>query len=810
MIPSVTIKPIISVMIFSHLKLTIRNLLSQKSYTIINIIGLSVGIAAFLLILLHINYELGYNKEFPESSRLYRCVEIQQAPGVGEQHVAVTMGPLAPALKKDFPEIEESARILHWGSQTLEYNNEIFDQRFVVFADTSIVDLFGIDIIQGDKNKALSDVSSIIISERVAKRIFNDSDKIIGEIIRINDKPLTITGIMRNQSEQSSFRIEAIIPFEYILNKYTWLNSWGNNSMDTYIRLAENVDVDELEKKFPEFINSYTDNEESDYPWSLYLQCVEDIHLNSGHIKFQVMNYHQGNRSMVMAFAIIAGLIILLACINFINISIAQSVKRSKEVGIRKVMGAEPVRLMRQFLGESTILTLIAILISLALVYLLLPFFNEILSVDLKIDFINNPIFNVWLLAILAFVSLTAGMYPAFYLSRFEPMKVLKSRIDTKGSSSGLLTKILVVFQFIISIGMIFSIMVIYSQFDYAINKDLGINYENVISIKLYNKNDSENVEFLKSKLLQNPNVKDVSFVADINGVSGSQSRITVDDTSETNISVRWGFVDYNYFDMMDIPIIAGRNFDKGYAFDDSCSAIVNRAAVEYLKWDDPINKKFNPFLDTITKMRVIGVIEDYNYYSINERIEPAIFMINPERSYILAVKVNAVNQQETIDYMEEVWTNQFPSLPFNYHVATERIRNEYNGIESILSIFSMFTILSLVISCLGLYGLTAIVVERKTREIGIRKVFGSSIPQIVKSLIGNFIYLVFIAGLIATPITWYLMNLSLDNFAYHITITWVYPVIAILVTVIIAAATIIYHAVMAALADPVETLRYE
>ena len=480
-------------MILNYIKLGIRNLFDQKSYSIINVVGLSIGIAAFILIFLHIQYELGFNKHIPNSSELYRCVEIQQAPGVGEQHVAVTMGPLGPALVKDFPEIEKAVRMLYWGARPLEYNDQIYDQNYVVFIEPQVFDLFGVKLLRGDTATALKELNSIVLSEKVAIKIFGSVDESLDKLINISGKPFKVTGVMENQPVQASIQMEVLVPYDYMANQYTWLEGWNNNSIDTYVRLNKNTNINDLTSKFPEFINNYTDNEESDWPWSLYLQPVKDIHLHSGHIKFQVSNYKQGNITMVYAFSIIAALIILLACINFINISIAQSVKRSKEVGIRKVMGAEPINLMNQFLGESTILTFISITIAMLFVYMLLPVFNELLSVGLKIDFINNWIFNIGLVCILILVSLIAGIYPAFYLSRFNPMMVLKSGIDVKGSSSGWLTKSLVIFQFVISIGMIFSISVIYDQFKYALNKDIGINYTNILSIKLYDKTDEEN-----------------------------------------------------------------------------------------------------------------------------------------------------------------------------------------------------------------------------------------------------------------------------------------------------------------------------
>jgi putative ABC transport system permease protein len=797
-------------MIFNYIKLGIRNLLNQKSYTIINVVGLSIGIAAFLLIFLHIQYELGFNKHIPEAKRLYRCVEIQQAPGVGEQHVAVTMGPLAKALVNDFPEIEKAVRILYWGPRPIEYNNQFFNQDFVVFIDPEVFDLFGVKLIAGDTATALKETNSFVVSKKVAEKMFGSVEGAMGKIIQINSKPFHVTGVMEDQNEQASFRMEGLIPFEYMEANFTWLKGWNNNSLDTYVRLKEGTDAEALKEKFPDFVKAHSDTEDSDWLWKLYLQPVEDIHLKSGHIKFQVMNYNQGNITMVYMFSMIAALIILLACINFINLSIAQSVKRSREVGMRKVMGADRFNLMNQFLGESFIITLLSVILALLLVYFMLPYFNEILGATFKLDFYNNWIFNIGLFMILALVSVVAGIYPAFYLSRYNPIKVLKSGIESEGSYSGWLTKGLVVFQFVISIGMIFSIAVTYDQFKYALNKDKGINYTDVLSINLYEKNTEENVAFLKNEFLLNSNVKDVSFVSDVNGVAGSQGAITVDDTAETRITVRYGFVDYNFFDMMEIPIIAGRNFDRNYAFDDSVSMILNRAAIEYLGWEDPIGKQFKPFMDTITKRKVIGVIEDYHYYSIHSKIEPAIYLINPDRSYNLAVKINNTNKEETIAYLEETWNSHFPGIPFNYQMAVDRVQKDYKNEESTFKIFTLFTLLSLVISCLGLYGLTALIVERKNREIGIRKVFGGSVLQIVKLILSNFIILIVIAGTIATPIAWYLMNQALDSFAYHISITWVYFAEAIFMALLVAIITIIYHALKAATSNPVETLRYE
>lgn len=798
-------------MIYNYLIIGIRNLLHQKTYSIINIFGLTIGLAAFLLIALHIQNELGFNKHIPENHRLYRCVEKQYAPGVGEQHVAVSMGPLGKALVNDFPEIVKSVRLMYWGPRPIRYEDNFFDQEFLVFSDPEVFDLFGVKLIKGDTANALKEPKSIVISKKIAEKIFGSIENAMGKMVYLQDTvSFRVSGVMEDQPIQASFRMEALVPFSLMENKFEWLKGWNNNSLDTYVRLNEGVDLKELESKFPEFIANHTEPDDSDWHWELYLQPVPDIHLKSEHIKFQVMNYKQGNFNMVLAFSIIAGLIILLACINFVNLAIARSVQRAKEVGMRKVVGASSTNLMNQFMGESVIITFISIILSVLLVELLLPTFNDILGTDLLVDLTGNWIFNIGLIAILVLVSVIAGSYPAFYLTRFQPIKVLKNGLGPEDSSSNLLTKGLVVFQFVISIGMIFSIAVTSDQFRYAMNKDIGINYTDVLSIRLFSKNDEASVQFLKNEFLKNPNVLDVSFVSEVNGVGGSQGPITVDDTTETSVTVRYGFVDYNFFEMMGIPIIIGRNFDKKNSLDETESLIINRATVEYLGWENPIGKTFMPFDDTIQKRKVIGVIEDYHYYSIHSKIEPAIYVINPERSFSLAVKIHSNNQEKTISSLEEIWTNQFPGLPFDYQMAEDMMNEYYAGEKSTLKIFSFFTILSLIISCLGLYGLTSLMIEKRRREIGIRKVFGGSVTQIVSLIMKNFMRLIILAGIIATPIAWYFMDRALDSFAYRIPISWVYFAESIVLALLIATITIVYHAMKAARSNPVDSLRYE
>ncbi|MFC2106804.1 FtsX-like permease family protein [Bacteroidota bacterium] len=797
-------------MFTNYLKIALRNILKQRTYSIINIIGLTVGIAAFLLIVLYIQNELSFDSNIPYKDRVYRCVEIQHPAGVDDQHVAMTMAPLGPRIKEDFPEVEEFTRILSWGGIPITYEGDRFHEPFLVHADSTVFDIFGIKLIAGDEKTALSNPTSIIMQEDVAIKYFGSVEEAIGKIVDYdNYKNLKVTAVMENQPKRSHQRMELIVPFELLLDKYTWMDSWGSNTLTTYVRLKPNTSVKSLESKFHEWLLPIIEPDDTSRLFQLYLQDVGDIHLKSNHIKFQ-RNHSQGNITMVYVFSITAFLIILIACVNYINMAIARSFKRSKEVGIRKVLGANRQTLMYQFLGESVAFTFISILLALIVVELLLSFFNSTFNVSLDMDFVHNPIFNIGLLILLIVVSLFSGSYPAFYLSRFKPIKVLKGGTDKKLGGSGNLTKVLVVFQFVISISLIISISVTYAQFHYAMNKDMGINYSNVLNINTYNIPES-NIENLRNDLASNPNIQDMCQSSYINGVSGSQNTLNVDDSASTPIACRVGVVDYDFFEMMGVPIIMGRNFDKRFSTDECCAIILNQAAVDYFGWENPLEKSFQAFWsDTTLPRKVIGVIQDYHYYNLHSKIEPAAYILYPDQYYSLLARVDARSKEETLKFIEEKWMIHNPGIPFSAQYADQIIKDQYSDDADNVKMFSFFTILSILVSCLGLYGLTAFMIEQKKREIGIRKVYGSNVAQILKLIINDFIKLILIAGVIASAISWYFMDSALNNFAYRISLSWYYFVGGILVAIIIAILTILYHSIKAALSNPVDSLRYE
>lgn len=797
-------------MFSNYIKIAIRNLARQRAYSLINIIGLTFGITSFLLIMMYVQYESSFDKQIPDYGRIYRMVEIQIEEGVGEQHVAITMGPLAPALKADFPEVKDAVRLLMHGRVPVRFENKQLNEDNCFIADPSVLVFFGIRMLSGNPQTALLEKQSVVISEDMAKRYFGSVENAIGKTLEISKRPgMKVSGVMENFPKNTHLQCGMFISIATFENQWDWLkNDWGTNSVVTYISLKEGTDYKQLEAKLPDFIKRHVDRKKAEYGYlSMYLQPLSDVHLKSNHIKFQIQ-FYQGSIILFYLFLAVAIIILLIACVNFINLAIAQSVKRAKEVGIRKTLGANRSNLIYQFIGESFIVTLVSLVFAVGFVELLLPRFNSILNTNLRIDFIENPLYNIGLLIILLIISLLSGSYPAFYLSRFQPVTVLKGKLNGRSKQVSL-RKILVVFQFTTSVIMIFSVMVLFAQIKFMVNKNLGYNYENLISIPIYGKETLKKSEVLKNELLQVPQVKDVAFAAGANGASGSQGGINALDTTRKRCMVRYGFVDYNFFKLVEIPLVEGRYFDKNNGTDSTAAVILNQAAVKEFGWNQPLGKKI-AFIGGTKAYTVVGVIKDYHYYSLHSKIEPAAFFVMPDNFYTLLIKVKSTSEKQVIPEIEKLWKDIFPESPFEYEFVKQQIKNQYNTEKNVLVIFIYFTILSLVISCMGLYGLTSLIIEQRTREIGLRKVMGGSNFNIIKMLNNDFIKLVFLAGIISIPLTWYFSDRLLANFAYHIPVRWYYFAVSILITIVIALFTVSLKSWRAARKKPVESLKYE
>jgi len=803
-------------MITNFLTTALRSLLRQKSYALINLTGLSVGIASFLLIALYVQHETGFDKHLEKRDKLFRVVEIQNEPGVGEQHVAITMGPLAASLKSDFPQIVDAVRLMPgFDISVVSFAEKNFREKNLYYADPSVISMFDVNLLQGDPKTALTEPMSVVLSEKIAKKYFGSLRNAVGKSMFLGKRSFIVTGIMSDQPEKTHLRIEVLVSISSVENlpEFEWMKGWGSNSLITYIQLDSPDSRALIDNGFPAFLKKHVFSQEEGWEFlEMYLQPLSQVYLKSQHIKFQNVTA-AGDINLVIIFSVIAILILLVACVNFINISIARSVKRSKEVGIRKVLGADRLSLVYQFISESMLLTLLALFISVGLVELALPVMNNLLVTDFQIDFAGNYLFNIGLLGLLIIISLASGAYPAFYLSRYQPVKVLKGGTATKGSSAGNLSKGLVVFQFFISVGLMFAVLVIYDQVNYLQKKDMGISYRDAVFVYFGDEDSGSNYEPFRAELLKDARIKNVAGCSFLNGVSGSQGPVFVDDSAKTKLTVRFGYVDYDFFEMMGVRFVNGRNFDRSIASDKGGAVILNQAAARKLGWSNPIGKKFSTIMgaDTTRKTEVIGVVSDYHYFSMRSIIEPAVYVIAPDRYRGLVIGYYTDKEQQGIlKLIEDKWQQFFPGTPFQPVLATEFAADSYKNDQKLFSLFVYFTIISVLLSVLGLFGLTSLLIEQKTRIIGIRRVLGGSVWGITAHLIRDYMLLVFFAGVISIPLTYYLLEKQLNQFAYHINIAAWHMITAVLLLSVIAFFTIIFKAIQAAKANPVSALKYE
>lgn len=800
-------------MIKNYFATTLRSLIRQRTYLVINLAGLAVGIAAFIMIMIFVAHEKSFDQNITQRDRMYRVVEIQNVPGVGSQQAAVTMGPLAQELKNTFPQVKETVRIMPaFQFRSVRNGNKIFRESNMFFTDPSIIDMFSIRLLKGNPKTAIREPHTILLSKKIAEKYFGTVDRAYNSILMLDNVPYKVDAIMEDQPDECHLRFDILASMSSVEGTpdFKWMKEWGSNSMITYVLLDNKEHKKEVEAGLPAFIKAKIFAEEDAWEeMEMYLQPVNDIYLRSQHIKFQMVS-KSGDSRIVLVFIVIAILILLIACVNYINISLARSVKRAREVGIRKVLGADRMSLFYRYISESFIITLIAILFSIGLLELLLPGLNNILGTSFVLDF-TAPVFIGGLLALLIVISLISGAYPALYLSRFQPITVLKGDLRVQGKS-GYLSKILMVFQFACSIGLIFSILMINDQIRFIQNKDLGIDYANSVFV-YFGQDDYKKLDVVKSTLLENPAIRKVSGSSYYNGVSSSQALVYVDSAEKVQLAMRYGFVDEDFFDAMGVKIVQGRNFDKTIQSDSGYAVIFNQNAMDKLGWKDINGRRMHSSLsDDSTKMvEVIGVINDYNYFSLKSAIEPAAYYYIPQNFRGVTIKYSSQISREDIEgYIQSVWADLFPQTPVQLVFSEESVADNYKSDYKVRSLFVYFAIISLFLSCLGLYGLTALLIEQKTKTIGIRKVLGSPVYLIIYNLVKEYLILVLLSGVIAIPLAVMFMNRFLSDFPYHVSIRVFNILAAIMVVIIIAFMTVVVKAGKIAGSNALESLKYE
>ncbi|MDB5242172.1 MAG: hypothetical protein JWP57_2797 [Spirosoma sp.] len=803
-------------MLTSYLKITFRNLWKAKGYTAINIIGLAIGMACCLVIFLFVWDELHYDRFHTKADRIYRIVNQLSLDG-RQLKMARTPPAYGPALKRTFPAVEQSVRIFEFGSKELvRYADKKFTEPDILLADSSFFDIFSFPLVQGDPIRALQGPNSLVLTQTTAHKYFGSQNP-MGKLLTVSENlKFRVTGVMKDIPTQSHLKATMVGSFGALrgIVEPKRLESWGWQQFYTYIVLAKNQSPGPLQSSLPAFLkrNAPTEAHGNDYR----LQPMTDIHLRSSDIEYDIAQ--KGNWQYVYSFAIVAFFTLLIACFNFMNLSTARSARRAKEVGVRKAIGAGPAQLIGQFLGESVLQTGLALLLALLLTLLVLPLINNWAGKSLSLGLVFNLPFMVGLLGMGLLVGLLAGSYPAFVLSAFRPVKVLKG--DTSGTGQdAFLRKNLVVVQFVVSTILIIGAGIVFYQMRYIQRKNLGFTKEQLVSLPLLNKGMVQDIMAIKAELLQNPAIVGATACYGVPGGRFAGETIQIPGRKR-GFSTNMFIVDHDYIPTMGMTMVAGRNFSTEFGTDIQEGFVVNETAVRELGWGKPANaigkaihwEQWIPATpaDSIKKGRVIGVVKDFNYKTIHQKIEPLVMQIVPMAYGNLVVRIRPDQASVALDVLQAKWQALAGEWPFDYQFLDVQFANQYRTEQVFSSVFSLFTGLSLFITCLGLLGLASFTAEQRTKEIGVRKVLGASVLSIVGLLSKDFLTLVLIAIVIASPLSWWAMHKWLQGFAYKIDIEWWMFALAGLLAMGIALLTVSFQSVKAALMNPVKSLRSE
>lgn len=795
-------------MLFHYLKVLLRTLWRNKTYTSLNLLGLTGGMIAFLLIALYVQNEFSFDQYHNQKDRIYRVAK--QQPGndyMGTDHFAVTPALLAPTLQEEYPEVQAATHLFVRQNNLIGVGDQTYLENKVFGASQEIFDIFSIELIRGNKAELLTQKYSGVISRSLAEKYFGDASP-IGQTIRYKDAhPFTIVGVMEDMPANGHIQIDLILDFEAMMDSENPnMKTWRNSSFYTYCLLREGAAPEALEAKLPDFVAKYFNENYTgiDEPTRLYLQALPDIHLHSA-VNFEI-NPNGDIRTLRMLI-LIAILILLIAGINYVNLSTAKAFRRAREIGIRKTVGAQRSQLVVQFLGESFFLTFCSMLIALTAVHYLLPGFSNFVDRELSLA----PFNQVWLLPFLLLtflsVGLLSGTYPALILSSFRPLATIKNQ-TASGHKKSLLRNTLVVAQFSVSAALIISTLVIARQLDYIQTKDMGFKRDQVVVLNIRDFGLAEKTPILKEELLKIPEVKMVSAATSMPNFYDSTTGANWPGRPEdVDIRVYTGMVDYDYLDLFEMDLTEGRGFSREYG-DERKSVLLNESAVKVLGWEEePLGRQLITWGgDTAS---VVGVLKDFHHNSLHLSIAPMqLFFSDASRK--IAVKVSGNNLPETLTAIEAVQKQFSPNYPVEYEFFEASFEAAYKNEMRVATMTRWFTFLIIVIACLGLYGLSAFTLETRTKEVGIRKILGASVSSLLLLLSRNFLLLILLAFLLAAPIAYYLMNQWLQNFAYHIDIGFSIFIWTLVAMIAITLLTVGYKTLKAATNKPVEALQQE
>jgi len=809
-------------MIKNYILIAFRNLLKYKFYSILNIMGLAIGIACFYLIYIYVQYELSYDKSYENHDRIYR-VSFEGSFGGREFETAQVNPAMGPALLNDYPEIESFVRFRNRGSELLEYNKVSYKEEKVAYADSNVFNMFELKLLKGNSDQALKNPNTVVLNESTANKIFGTID-CIGENLKLNGRDnYEVTGVLMDMPENMHLDFNVLMSMSSIEEAESKV--WLSLNFVTYFMFKPNVDVENFKPKFSEVIEKYIGPDverfigstmeefyESGNKVSYDLLPVSAIHLYSNIDGELSVN---SDIKYVYIFSAVAIFILVIACINFMNLSTARSTNRAHEVGLRKVMGAVKKQLILQFLTESMLMAFLSTILAIVLVILILPLFNQIAEKSFSIIDIFQPD-NVLSLAILVgIVGLFSGSYPAFFLSDFKIMRVLKGNLK-RGRKSGYLRSGLVVFQFGITIVLIVCTLVVKRQLSFIQNKKLGYNTNQILVLEdTYMLNGS--LKSFKDEVLANTNFQDATvtgFIPTPSYRSATAFFPGSDPKSDKTAAIEFFIVDDRFLPTYDLQVIAGRNFDRSFT-SDSLKLILNESAVKHFGFQDPINQVLSTYEGNnqddlyVQPMKVVGVIEDFHFASLHQKISPLVLRYGDNTGKI-SFKLQTDNYTEAVGFLKTKWEEFAPGQPFEYSFINQELSSQYEEEEKIAHIFSIFSIIAIFVACLGLLGLAAFTAQQRTKEIGVRKVLGASISSILLLLSKEFFRLIVISMLISVPIAYWAMNSWLQDFEYRTTIGFNVFALAGLLAILISTITMSLQSLKAAYNNPINALRSE
>jgi len=796
----------------NYLAISLRNIRQNTLYAFINIFSLAIGLAACLVIYLFITDESSFDAFHAKNESIYRLDEVQNFPGTNEQKVALSMPGMGPAFLKDFPEVANFTRFVNRGNQLVIKGENRLIIPSIAYVDSTYLEIFDFEVLQGDRNTALDEPYVMMVTEETALKFFPSVDQAMNNTLTWRDKEYKITGILKEVPENSHMQFDALASVATIVTEDNEFNDrWGGNSLNTYFVLHPGTDIPALESKFPAFMSRHMDDPDINKFYKLYLQPLNQVHLESIDIEHDYNNYRKFNGSYLDVFYVIALFILLIAAVNFMNLTTARASHRWKEIGVRKTVGAKKLQLFSQFIFESVLLALFALVLAVLLDLLFVPLLNSVIGRQLSMNLFFENYLNILLvIAATLVLGFLTGIYPSFYMTSFNMARVLKG--GGKGEGRSLFRSGLVVVQFGLALAMIVSTLIVVQQLSYMKNADIGFNKDQIMLVDM-NREANEKFETMKQELLKNSLVKGVTASGQRLGNNFHQWGFKVKaDTGVMEITPSNVNVDYDYLKVYGIQLAEGRDFSKDNASDNGRSFIINETFAKELGLKETVGTPaghgwyHNDSLGTI-----IGVVKDFNFNSLHYKVNTLEMVVHPEWGYDeLSVKIDGARTEEAIALVKGIWEQQITSYPFEYSFLDQHFEKLYQSDKQMSAVVTVMAGLAILISCMGLFGLAAITTEKKTKEIGIRKALGASETQITLLLSRNFAWLIVLSFIIVCPITYYLLSGWLENFAYRIGINPFLFLLGGAIAMAIALLTISFHTLRSARANPVNALRYE